>query len=79
MWGVFQKKGTFCPHATKNSEASGNLNVSVGVDPRYVLMIGKYLCSGVCSLKELWEGKGNSHSHKSDTVMGTVREAGIIL
>ena len=33
--------------------------------------------SGVRSLKELWEGNGNSHSHNSDTVMGTGREPGI--
>jgi len=35
--------------------------------------------SGVRSLKELWERNGNSHSHNSDTVMGTGREPGIIL
>ena len=35
--------------------------------------------SGVRSHKELWEGNGNSHSHNSDTVMGTEREPGIIL
>jgi len=35
--------------------------------------------SGVRSLKELWEGNVNSHSHNSDTVMGTGREAGIFL
>jgi len=29
--------------------------------------------SGVRSLKELWEGNGSSHSHSSDTVMGTRR------
>jgi len=36
-------------------------------------------CSGVRSLKELWERNGNSHSDNSDTVMGTGREPGIIL
>ena len=35
--------------------------------------------SGVRSLKELWEGNGNSHSHNSDKVMGTGREPGILI
>jgi len=39
-----------------------------------------YLFGGFRStLNELWEGNRNSHSHNSDTVMGTGREAGIFL
>ena len=35
--------------------------------------------SGVRAPKDLWEGNGNSHSHNSDTLMGTGREPGIFL
>jgi len=40
---------------------------------------GTISASGVRSLKDLWEGDGKSHSHNSDTVMGTGRELGIFL
>jgi len=33
----------------------------------------------VTSQRELWEGNGNGHSHKSDKVMGMGREPGIFL